>query len=128
MQYNIDFDSKLNSFISESSGPLTRDGISTLLDDLIERFAAHESASYIANHGNSPAKDLSADDIWKIAEDCKRLSPVLEDKKLAVVFYEDLDYGLGRMWQSFTETKTSYKIELFRSLEDAKVWISKAED
>lgn len=46
-----------------------------------------------------------------------------EDSKTAVLVTEVLDYGISRMIQTLTEGKVSFRIEIFKSLEDALAWL-----
>ena len=122
MDYSISYKEKPNVVISNAIGPLTVPDISSLIDEAIPVLKANPTANFIGDYSEGSAEGLSTDHIWLISVDCNRLSDYLVDKKLAIVLKEEVDYGLGRMWQSFTEIKVPYEIQLFRTIEEAEEW------
>lgn len=122
VDYSIIYKEDKNIIQSQAVGPLTVTDISSLIDDAIPLLLKYSSANFVADYSEGNAEGLTSDNIWQISVDCSRLSDYLTGKKLAVVLKDDVDYGLGRMWQSFTEAKVPYEIQLFRTLNDAKKW------
>ena len=123
MEYSVKYDDSINAVISNAVGPLKVPAISSLIDDSIPLLLENPTANFIGDYTEGSAEGLSTDHIWQISVDCGRLSEYLSGKKLAVVLKDDVDYGLGRMWQSFTEAKVPYEIQLFRTREDAVEWV-----
>lgn len=123
MDYTVIYNKEKNTVISNAIGPLKVAAISALIDDAIPLLVDNPTANFIGDYSEGSAEGLSTDHIWQISVDCGRLSEYLTGKKLAVILKEDVDYGLGRMWQSFTEVKVPYEIQLFRTMEDAVEWV-----
>ena len=46
-----------------------------------------------------------------------------ENSKTAVLVSEVLDYGISRMIQIFTEGEVPFKIEIFKTMEEAMAWL-----
>ena len=124
MDFTVTYFEDLNVIVSRAQGALTVPDISSLIDEAIPLLIEHSTANFIGDYTEGSAEGLTSDHIWQISVDCNRLSDYLTGKKLAVVLKDDVDYGLGRMWQSFTEAKVPYEIQLFRTLNDAKKWVT----
>lgn len=45
-------------------------------------------------------------------------------KRTALVISRDVDYGIGRMWQTFAEQKAPQERHLFRNIDEAYNWLS----
>jgi hypothetical protein len=125
MDYIIRYVGEVNSVIMTTSGSIIPERVKDLIDAEVEMLIEHPEANLIYDQSNSTAEEITGDDIWKIAQDSARLSELLTGRKMAVVLLEDLEFGLGRMWKSFTEAKVPFEIQLFRDVEAAKEWVLK---
>jgi len=124
MEYTVTYDEDLKVLISRAYGTLTVPDVSALIDEAIPLLIKHPTANFIGDYSEGNAEGLTSDHIWQISVDSNRMSEHLSGKKLAMVLKDDVDYGLGRMWQSFTEAKVPYEIQLFRTIEEAAAWAS----
>ena len=71
--------------------------------------------------------DLSAvegDQLREIAGVLKRISEVRRGGKTAFVYDKPLEYGIGRMFQSYSEMENMpFEVQAFRSFDDAMEWL-----
>ena len=127
MDYTVTYDEDLKVLVSRAFGPLTVPDVSALIDEAIPLLIKYPTANFIGDYSEGSAEGLTSDHIWHISVDSNRMSEHLIGKKLAIVLKDDVDYGLGRMWQSFTESKVPYEIQLFRTIEEAADWTGSIE-
>ena len=60
----------------------------------------------------------------EIAEKMSRISQVRRGGKTAFVYDRPLEYGIGRMFQSFSEmADMPFEVQSFQSFEEAKAWL-----
>ncbi len=106
-----------------TSGELVADEISRLIVDIEDVCRLNETQYVIVDQSRSSARMISGDEVLYIAQKTRNLNQVLFGGRLAIVLVSDLDYGLGRMWESYTSDKLTFESELFRSLANAEKWI-----
>lgn len=123
MDFLIEYDENLEAIVLEASGDMTVEYSKKMIDAEVEMLQKYPGASILYNQTSSSANSLSGDDIFAISEYSAKLGELLEGKKLAVVLQDDLGFGLGRMWKSFTEVNVPFAIQLFRDQESARAWI-----
>lgn len=124
MKFTIIYDDTLKAIVLEAGGVMSLEHSKAMIDAEVEMLKKYPEASVLYNQTDSSAEGISSDDIFAISEYSAKLGELLEGKKLAVVLKDDLGFGLGRMWKSFTETKVPFEIKLFRCKEEAASWIS----
>lgn len=72
---------------------------------------------------------IGTEDIQKIARFLKAGHGMREGGKTGLVGPEDLDYGIGRMFQAYASLEhLSVEYRLFRTLEQAMVWIESGDN
>mgnify|MGYP000675005339 CR=1 FL=1 len=125
MDFTIEYREDLKVIVLEASGDMSLEYSKAMIDAEVEMLQKHPEASILYNQTSSSAEGISADDIFAISEYSAKLGELLEGKKLAVVLQDDLGFGLGRMWKSFTEVSAPFEIQLFRCPEEAMKWIVK---
>jgi hypothetical protein len=70
---------------------------------------------------------ISVADIRATIKDDKLLSGIAEPGMLvAIAAPQDLGFGLARMWEAFAGHETKWRIAVFRSIDDASLWIQKS--
>ena len=117
------YDQALGAIVLEANGEMSVEFSKAMIDAEVEMLEKHKDASILYCQGET-SNDLTGDDIFAISEYSAKLGELLEGKKMAVVLQDDLDYGLGRMWKSFTEVRAPFEIQLFRDRDKAEKWIS----
>lgn len=79
---------------------------------------------FLNNHSDLDAGPLTVSDISAIANMVAAARVELGSSRLAVLVSRDLEYGLARMWHVFVEDKWDGTSGVFRSREDAVVWLT----
>lgn len=123
MDFTISYVEELNAIVLKTEGSITVIDSLRMIDAEVDMLEQYPKASILYDQTQSTAENITSDHIIKISEYSARLGELMEGKKLAVVLVDNLGYGLGRMWQSFTETKVPFEIKLFRTYEEAEEWI-----
>ena len=124
MKFTIEYDESLGAIVLEAAGVMSVEHSKRMIDAEVEMLQKHPGASILYNQTTSSADALTGNDIFEISEYSAKLGELLEGKKLAVVLLDDLSFGLGRMWNSFTEEKVPFEIQLFRCKDEAAEWIT----
>lgn len=78
----------------------------------------------LVDHSASTVRNISSEEVHSVALLCAILNDAMSGGKLAVVLIHDVDFGLGRMWESYTTNKLSYTSRLFRNLTEAEEWLN----
>ena len=123
MDFTIKYDETLKVIVLEAKGEMSLAASKAMIDAEVEMLQKHPEASILYDQTDSNADGISSENIWEISEYSAKLGELLENKKLAVVLQDDLSFGLGRMWKSFTEVKVPFEIQLFHNRADAEKWI-----
>jgi len=77
------------------------------------------------NTSDLAGRRLSSDELSMLADYLSQYKDVRPPgSKTAIVASKDLDYGLSRMISNLTEGRTFYNIQAFRSMDEAKKWLS----
>jgi hypothetical protein len=92
----------------------------------VKAFIADRPTKYeIWDFTEGAIHSLYAEDIRSMAQVLKEPSEVGKVEKSALVFSDNLSYGIGRMTEVyFSMEKITVEIECFRGLKEAKMWIS----
>ncbi len=70
--------------------------------------------------------ELDADALRGLAHRAKNMSAAGRGGRGAVVYATPLTYGLGRMFQTFTEMEgLPYEVQSFQNFEDARAWLAR---
>ncbi|MCM8532513.1 MAG: hypothetical protein NE330_15215 [Lentisphaeraceae bacterium] len=125
MFFSVIYDSEINTIMVKTVGSMTVEHVKTLVDREIEMITEYPGSYIISDHSESDGKGLSTNDMWTLAKECVRLGPHLEGSKAALILKGDVEYGLGRMFQTILEMRVSFEIEVVRNMEDAKAWLRK---
>ena len=123
MDYTIRYDEPTNVVVVRSSGKMEMRDFPNLVDDIVVELQSRKSACLLADHSDSSAAELETQDIKRMSGLAQRLSEVLRDRQFAVVLKEDVDYGLGRMWQTLTDEDVPFEISVFRTVDKAREWL-----
>ena len=73
---------------------------------------------------NADLSSLQADQLREIAENMSRISEVRKGGKTAFVYNKPLEYGIGRMFQAYSEMEDMpFEVQSFQSFDEAKAWL-----
>jgi hypothetical protein len=96
--------------------------------DILETLVTHEKwkpgTSFLINHTELNAATLTKDDMLNIARLNGQYSAKLGQAKCAHLLARDLEFGLARMWESFVENEWDVTEKLFKSRDEAIIWLS----
>ena len=123
MAFNIYVDDELAAVLVKTEGDLKAEEFHEMI---IEGKAKCEEASInkvLVDHTASTVKNISSSEVHGIAMMCSVLNDVMTGGRLAVVLIYDVDYGMGRMWESYTINKLEYDSRLFRNVNEAREWL-----
>jgi hypothetical protein len=68
---------------------------------------------------------IASNDLQSIVERGKQFADSRKGGRTAIVCSTDLDYGLGRMFQTFADIdRIPIEINIFRNLDDANEWLN----
>ena len=103
------------------SGPVTLDEMITTLDDFYAKGATRLT---LWDMSQSDLSTVTPDDILRFIQKAAELGVERNDGRTAVFVKDDLQYGLGRMAETFaTFENLGYSLSLFRAREDALAWL-----
>jgi hypothetical protein len=96
--------------------------------DLVKWIANYYSGTVtkfiLWNFTEADLSDITVEEFKNIAEVVKRKSDLRIDGKSALVFSKDLEFGLGRMFEVFSESEDiEFEFKSFRSITEAKKWL-----
>jgi hypothetical protein len=96
--------------------------------DILETLVTHEKwkpgSAFLINHTELNASPLTIDDMRNIAKLNGLYSTKIGQSKCAHLLARDLEYGLARMWQAYVENEWEVTEKLFKSRDEAIVWLS----
>jgi hypothetical protein len=97
--------------------------------DFIRAFLAHEhwhpGGALLINHSELNSNPLTTDDIIELAQFTKPFLPQMGKARIALLVSRNLEFGMGRMWQSFASEGRESVSEVFKSREQAISWLKK---
>ena len=73
---------------------------------------------------NADLSTLQGDQLRKIAEAMSRVSEGRRGGKTAFVYDKPLEFGIGRMFQAYSEMEAMpFEVQSFKSFDEAKAWL-----
>lgn len=124
MQVDYTFDAAEACVRARIRGKLTTAGFSKFLRDLLALPTWRKGMPILSDYREADAAGLSTEDIRTMAEEYARLSDKIGPGRSALVVAESLEYGIARMWISWTEMKTDREVRVFQSVELATAWLN----
>ena len=124
MEFTIQYEQALDCVVCSTQGPFEIETLAGAIADIVSHLEEHRSANLLGDHSESSLDTLSTNQIQKISSLALSMAGALEGKKFAVIFGDDLAFGLGRMWQTYTKGKAPFMIETFKTRERAIRWLN----
>ena len=94
-----------------------------LLGGVLEHPDWEKGYGVLIDHSDLNTAPLTVGGMAALADMIKIARTDLGKSKMAIFVPDDLQYGLGRMWQVFVENKWDGASEIFRSKADAIRWL-----
>jgi len=95
-----------------------------MIQDTVLLLKKYENANLLADHTRSSAMELKTNEIIILSDIAMEYNVVLNERKFAVVLGSDPEYGMGRMWEGYTDMKVNFEIMIFRNIDKAKEWLA----
>ena len=121
MDLKIDEDKNL-AYI-KLSGQLNRKIILDAFDLTVSDKRYKSGMGRLWDFRDADLSSLESETVIEMAQYSKRFPPGINDVKVAFVASRDFEYGLSRMFEMSSESKTP--IMVFRTMEEAEKWMVK---
>ena len=110
--------------ICRTSGVASVEGYKAMMAALTERPQFQPGVDLIVDHTNVDVSALTAAEIEQVAGLRAQFAGNMAARAAGVVGAgSPLRYGLGRMFEAFTETQPGTKINVFETVEEAMTWL-----
>jgi hypothetical protein len=123
MDFEISFPKEKGYLIIKTSGDTTPADVEASLKQAFNSPDWSTGTHILYDNRLENLDNLSSDDVQIISQKFTQFNDKLKHSKIALVMPEDSAFGLARMWESFTENKALFKTNVFRSIDDAFMWI-----
>jgi hypothetical protein len=114
-------DGSLLTVITEGAGDV--EGIIAFLKDIISHPRWKPGNLILLDHRALETDEITLSGIEDVSAYFKSIAPELGDGKIALVMKREIDFGIARAWELFTEYDVDIKIHVFRQLEKAISWL-----
>ena len=114
-----DFDKKLTTNVAE--GEFSCD---ELLDWVRNYYLGAVTELILWDFSKADISKITNEELRKIANEVKKVSNTRAGGKTALVFSQDIGFGLGRMYEAFSRISSMpFEYRTFRSISEAKDWL-----
>lgn len=121
---DLKFDKDKNICVIKLTGLLSRDTILHAFDAAVSHVNYQPGMGRLWDFRKADLSLITAETISSMAKYSMNFPAGINDVKVAFAVTRDLEYGLTRMFESFSaQAKT--KINVFKSLEEAEDWLVK---
>ena len=110
-------------FIVEASGTADLQVLKGILPELLKHPEWYTGADTILDLSQLSIANLNFEEITQLSTLTRSFKDVLGAGCCALIVGEDVDYGLGRMWQLMTESYVDIEIDVFNSRALAESWL-----
>ena len=124
MAIEVEIDKAAGIAVFKLSGPLSAQVICSALDELVGHPDFMPGTNILAVFNPGSFARLKLGDICSIAEyETSRVKPLGWDYRLALVVSSTVDFGMSRMYQTWSEHYPR-ECRVFHSLTEARAWVS----
>ena len=118
----IQIDPKKNLAVIEINGKPTILNICEIVETLLSNPDHTDGMDEVWDFRNASLANFTIEDLTFLAPFLARHLDRL-GKRAALVVGRDVEYGIGQMWGAFAQEKAPRERRLFRSMEDAFLWL-----
>ena len=126
MNYQIIKKENKNYFVVEASGTADPQTLTRLLPELLNHSEWATDIGTILDFSQLSIANLNFEEITQLSTLTRSFKGVLGAGRCALVVGEDVEFGLGRMWQLMTESYVDIEIDVFNSRVLAESWLDDA--
>lgn len=123
MPFTLNIDKTADMVVLKTQGDLVAGEFEDMIARTRETCREGGWPRVLVDHSLSTVHRISEEEVIFIAGLCEALNDVLAGGRLAVVLVQDVDYGLGRMWLTYTTGRLTYESRIFRTPEEALDWL-----
>jgi hypothetical protein len=123
MSLSINLNQKLNIIEVSLSGVLTYDLFKQMTVMTIEQVQKSGMKRILIDGSDAISTNMNVEIIEKIASDSSILNHYFASGKCAIVIQSDVDFGLSRIWLAMAEENIEYQSAVFKTEEEAKLWL-----
>jgi hypothetical protein len=119
IETTVDLEKDLTMYVV--NGKVSADEI---IEKVVEYYTKHPTKLVLWVMEDAFTEGISTEEIQEIILTAKKYSGSRKEGKTAIVGPKEIDYGLGRMYQTFSEIEgLPYEYRVFKELEEAKNWL-----
>ncbi len=95
-----------------------------ILNWVLEYYSGNSTKFILWDFTEADLSNITSEEFRGIASEVKKRSEIRMDGKTALVFGRDLEFGLGRMFQAFSEIEgVLFEYMSFRDIVEARKWL-----
>ena len=115
------FDSDTDLTLVKATGKMTAADFHSYM---VQYYAGKITPLILWDLTKADLSGLTTDEIRKIAQSTREISDIRKGGKTALVFDKTLEYGMGRMFEAYSDiADMPFEFRAFRSIDDAKKWL-----
>ena len=115
------FHSDKDLTLVKATGKMTADDFH---DYMVKYYAGKTTLLILWDLTKAGLSGLTTDEVRKIAQSTMKISDVRKGGKTALVFDKTLEYGMGRMFEAYSDiADMPFEFRAFKSIDDAKEWL-----
>lgn len=124
MQHEISFDPDLPYVCLKSTGVITPSEFTNVFRDLVAHPQWKKGMNVLSDYMEADGRKLTAEEVRGMSEGYAAMADAMGSGRSALVVSESLQYGLARMWISWTEMKVQREVRVFTSMDEARAWLT----
>lgn len=124
MTFKTRFNENDGGFFTTYSGTVANSDIIASAEERLAFLKKNNPVKYfLSDFTDVDEFNVTSDGVIKLADIATNASKVHDDLMLVAIVPNDLEYGTGRMWQSYTN-ESNWKTYMARTREDAEAWLN----
>jgi hypothetical protein len=108
----------------KSSGEVTPSEFAGIFRDLVAHPQWKRGMNILSDYVEADGRKLTAEEVRAMSQGYAAMANELGPGRSALIVSESLQYGLTRMWISWTEMKVEREVRVFTSMDEARAWLT----
>lgn len=125
MKYDLSYLEDKECFLIKDYGKTDPNVIEAALKEMLQSDHWHFQCSIIFDCSEEDLSALNTTDVQFISMTFTQYNKELEGCRIAIIMTQDLSFGMGRMWEAFTQNRATFEVQICRNLDEADQWITK---
>ena len=110
-------------FTVTTTGQGSAKGIIAFLDAIVSHPLWQPGNTILLDHRKLNIANITVEGIERVSHHFQKIGPQLGSGKIALVMKKDIDFGIARAWELTTEEDVDMQIGVYRSMDDARMWL-----